>query len=614
MPNRNMRNRNAFTLVELIVAMALTIFIMLLLSQAFIIAVDTFTGLKAIGDAQENLRAGANALRYDIGQDHLEGKRRIADANIPTQRPGTGFFSVYTPTITGIGTVGVASSVTNLTCTTANMTVGMAVTADPSTPLLAANCYVAAINSPTSVTLGTIPGNNAVVLNGVARLYFFPLTTCEGFDLDNIPSWRSSGVLHMTCRLRGNQPYSFYTTQILDPVNPNNPNSQFFNLRTMYGLDPTSYIWGVPAQSTYGADADATLRPNYANVPPGLVPPNVPFPPYNPNNNPILQAAPAANAPGGYPNGPYFYRSQWAEVVYFLGSPILGPYQPTGTTESPLNPAGPGFPLFGLYRAQYVIAPDTGDLNFGNMRERASPPMAVPTPFPGYINPPAVNPSYAGMSCNPLGPPPNAPPSPPLVFHSPEDLAGGAGGYLAGATGGSLWTLTAVGPPVGGTYTFNYNGQANGTLANPALPFNSGAGQIQIALGNLTNIGNGNVSVIPLTLTSFLISLKGASGSPANGFTVDSTKLQGGSMRLAPWRTFDPAAPIFRNATLVVPNVLSFQVRGVPPLSGASSPAPYDLTYDTANSATPLLGVTITIRIWDNKTRQTRQLTLVQDL
>lgn len=60
---RIVRTRTGFTLVELMVAMALTIFIMLILTQAFVIAIDTFTTLKAIGDTQEILRSGADAVQ-----------------------------------------------------------------------------------------------------------------------------------------------------------------------------------------------------------------------------------------------------------------------------------------------------------------------------------------------------------------------------------------------------------------------------------------------------------------------------------------------------------------------------------------------------------------------
>lgn len=71
--------RPAFTLVEMLVAMTLTIFLMVILSQAFIAGLETFSGLKAIGDMEEHLRAATTLIRYDLSQDHFEGKRRLSD-------------------------------------------------------------------------------------------------------------------------------------------------------------------------------------------------------------------------------------------------------------------------------------------------------------------------------------------------------------------------------------------------------------------------------------------------------------------------------------------------------------------------------------------------------
>ena len=53
-----MRSRAGFTLIELMVAMALTVFIMVILSQAFILSLDTFSGMKGIGDMQQIFRHG----------------------------------------------------------------------------------------------------------------------------------------------------------------------------------------------------------------------------------------------------------------------------------------------------------------------------------------------------------------------------------------------------------------------------------------------------------------------------------------------------------------------------------------------------------------------------
>lgn len=87
--------RKGFTIVELLVAMALTLFIMVILSQCFIQGLETFSSLKAIGDMQEKLRTATNILRDDLAQDHFEGKRRLSDPDIVTLRPREGFVKIY---------------------------------------------------------------------------------------------------------------------------------------------------------------------------------------------------------------------------------------------------------------------------------------------------------------------------------------------------------------------------------------------------------------------------------------------------------------------------------------------------------------------------------------
>lgn len=90
-----MQRRSGFTLVELMVAMALTIFVMTILSQAFVTGLDTFRQLKGIGDMQEGLRMAASRLRDDLQADHFEGKRRLSDSNFWSDgSPTLGFFFI----------------------------------------------------------------------------------------------------------------------------------------------------------------------------------------------------------------------------------------------------------------------------------------------------------------------------------------------------------------------------------------------------------------------------------------------------------------------------------------------------------------------------------------
>ncbi len=88
--------RPGFTLVEIMVAMALTVFVMLILSQCFVQGLETFSGLKAIGDMQEELRTATTLLRTDLSMDHFEGKRRLSDpaASLMSEKIREGFFVI----------------------------------------------------------------------------------------------------------------------------------------------------------------------------------------------------------------------------------------------------------------------------------------------------------------------------------------------------------------------------------------------------------------------------------------------------------------------------------------------------------------------------------------
>src|SRR5215469_14594848 len=91
-----MKRRNGFTLVELMVCMALIMFMMAIMSQAFVSATGVFRNLKAAGDMAEKLRATTTLLQRDLAADHFEGKKRLSDPyfwqNGPPQQ---GFFRIW---------------------------------------------------------------------------------------------------------------------------------------------------------------------------------------------------------------------------------------------------------------------------------------------------------------------------------------------------------------------------------------------------------------------------------------------------------------------------------------------------------------------------------------
>src|SRR5579871_2252639 len=78
----------------MLVAMALILFIMVILSEAFVAGLESFRQLKALGDMEERLRAAATEIRRDLNADHFEGKRRLSDPYFWNTPPREGFFQI----------------------------------------------------------------------------------------------------------------------------------------------------------------------------------------------------------------------------------------------------------------------------------------------------------------------------------------------------------------------------------------------------------------------------------------------------------------------------------------------------------------------------------------
>jgi type II secretory pathway pseudopilin PulG len=79
--------RPAFTIIELLVSIGLVILIMAVLAEAFTVGLNTFSGLKAIGDMSDRLRAATHQIRRDLAADHFEGAIRVSDPTFQTRTP-----------------------------------------------------------------------------------------------------------------------------------------------------------------------------------------------------------------------------------------------------------------------------------------------------------------------------------------------------------------------------------------------------------------------------------------------------------------------------------------------------------------------------------------------
>ena len=88
--------RNAFTLVELMVAMALIILMLSIMSQAFVIATGTMQGLKEVADMQEKIRPAITLLQRDLGAYHFEGSKKLSDPEFwDNGPPKEGYFMLW---------------------------------------------------------------------------------------------------------------------------------------------------------------------------------------------------------------------------------------------------------------------------------------------------------------------------------------------------------------------------------------------------------------------------------------------------------------------------------------------------------------------------------------
>jgi hypothetical protein len=186
------------------VSMALTLFIMVILSQAFVTALEAFSGMKALGDMQQDLRTAETTIRDDLRQNHLVGKRRPSDL---TTRGGSQVNAL--PVEAGF--------------------------------------------------FATRRGSPYVMVPGASAPYVW-----EGNDASGMPSNRAvDHVLYMTVNRRGNRQENFFSTSLQGPAPLL---TKFFQQITAYNMDPTKSLPFATQAMPYSGGTAATYSSQWAEV------------------------------------------------------------------------------------------------------------------------------------------------------------------------------------------------------------------------------------------------------------------------------------------------------------------------------------------------------------
>jgi len=87
--------KKGFTLVELLVSMAIIIFMLSIMSQAFVIATTCMSGLKGVGELLDKGRPVLAVLQKDLSAYHFDGYKRLSDADFwDYGPPRQGYFQI----------------------------------------------------------------------------------------------------------------------------------------------------------------------------------------------------------------------------------------------------------------------------------------------------------------------------------------------------------------------------------------------------------------------------------------------------------------------------------------------------------------------------------------
>ena len=474
--------RDAFTLVEMLVAMALTLFVMAILSQAFVAGLETFSGLKSIGDMQQNLRTAMTLIQTDLAFEHIDGGRRLSDASMNSANtsifnpPREGYFFIRHGATAAAAAMPAAifegTDADGLASYRAtNHVMGFTIKMRGNKRENVMMSYDIPTWPPPPIQVPPAPQKwsplskpQAYSLSAMGEIK--DASNASPIVITSLNHGLSSGVQVFIWGVTGNWNAN---TDYLKPPNPRTPplytitvtGAHTFELQgtTGNGVYLGGGTWTIPGGQRRDALHNPGGPPNYdpygriRPAPPGIWP------------------LPPLPAPNTQPP-PDTFASQWAEVYYFL--------MRTGSTDDPTNPNSTlGAPLFGLFRAHYLLVPNPKEAD-EDTNDAVNHPDVYQTTLASMLPD-----FYSGISCNPFVP--AKVPQNRLDFNSAADVADRGSATQAGYV------------------TMGQQARALGLLRNNnvALPFTNTAPANQP--GSISGGQPRNCSLVMPNVLSFLI-------------------------------------------------------------------------------------------------------------
>lgn len=218
--------RPGMTLVEMLVALALSVFMMAILSEAFVSGLKSFAQLKALGDLDDRLRTVANVMRRDLRAPHFEGAKRLSECTL-SGKP--------MPRLEGLGNAAVIDPVALYT-------------------------FLNQLRPYQIVS----PKLGYFRVEGAPNAGLF----WEGNDSQGRPSYRDIGdALAFTVHLQGNEEEKFFYGR----VEPGSPLDGFGRVGARYDLTANQMFSSQWAEVFYFLDTDGSQNVPGVNTPGGPI-------------------------------------------------------------------------------------------------------------------------------------------------------------------------------------------------------------------------------------------------------------------------------------------------------------------------------------------------------